>query len=320
MKNKVILCHPFSERETAHLKGETDLIAAEEQGGLASAAKTHPDTLGLISFLSDRIDERLMDSLPRLKVIANYAVGYNNIDFRCAAERGITVCNTPDVLTEATADLTLALLLAASRRIIEADRFMRRELFKGWGAALMLGKELSGSVLGVVGLGRIGAAVARRALAFGMKVVYVSPSPKTELEKSLGVQRVDLDELLERSDVVSLHLPYSPAVHHLFDREAFRRMKPGAVFINVSRGQLMDEAALLEAVNSGHLFAAGLDVYEREPRMTPGLTSCERIVLAPHIGSATETTRERMAEMVVGDVLRVLSGQQPKYPIPEQLL
>lgn len=318
MKNKVILSHPFSERQTEHLRQRSELILAEEEyGDLTAAAAAHPDSRGLISFLSDRVDEPLMDCLPRLKVIANYAVGYNNIDFRRAAGRSITVCHTPDVLTEATADLTMALLLAASRRIVEADRFVRRGLFKGWGARLMLGKELSGAVLGIVGLGRIGGAVARRARAFGMEVVYHSTSRKPELEKRLGVQRVDLDELLRRSDVVSLHLPYSPEVHHLFDRESFGRMKPGAVFINVSRGQLMDEAALLDALNSGHLFAAGLDVYEREPELTPGIKDCERIVLAPHIGSATEATRERMAEMVVGDVLGVLSGERPKYPIPE---
>lgn len=315
MKHKVILAHPFTPRQQERLTADFDLILADNYPDLETAAKANPETLGLISFLSDRVDEGLMDLLPNLKVIANYAVGTNNIDIPAALSRGIQVCNTPDVLTDATADLTMALLLAAARRIVEADSFVREGLFTGWGANLMLGRELRGSVLGIVGLGRIGTAVAERALAFGMEVVHYSRSPRRETERRLAVRRVEMDELLERSDIVSLHLPYSPQVHHLFNRDAFRRMKAGSIFINVSRGQLMDETALLEVLDTGHLFAAGLDVYEREPAVTEGLLQCRRVVLAPHIGSATDDTRQRMAEMVSWDVSLVLSGKAPLYPV-----
>ncbi len=316
MKSKVILTHPFTERQMNWLRERVQLIIAQDYPSIAAAADANPDTQGLISFLSDTIDESVLNHLPMLRVIANYAVGYNNIDIRRAVGRGVRICNTPDVLTDATADLTLALLLAACRRIVEADRFVRDGRFTGWGATLMLGKQLRGSVLGIVGLGRIGTAVAERVRAFGMKVIYFSPSSKKETESRLGVVRVSWDELLDQSDVISLHLPYHPKVYHLFDGRAFARMKTGSIFLNVSRGQLMDETALLEALKSGQLFAAGLDVYEREPRITPELLACERIVLTPHIGSATDQTRERMAQMVCEDVVRVLAGQEPKYPIP----
>lgn len=317
MKPKIILAHPFTPQQIDWLESRCELIMAEDYPDLIQTAKAHPDTMGLISFLSDTVDDTLLDELPGLKIVANYAVGYNNIHVASARKRGIWVTNTPDVLTDATADLTMTLLLAACRRLIEADRFVRSGQFKGWGATLMLGKDIKDAVLGIVGLGRIGGEVARRARAFGMKVIYTANSPKPEMEKQLGVERVDFDQLLTRSDFISLHLPYSPAVHHLFDRAAFARMKAGSVFINVARGGLMDEAALVQAVNSGHLFAAGLDVFEAEPRVHPGVIQNERIVIAPHIGSATEHTREKMAMMAAEDVLRVCGGEKPLFPVSE---
>jgi len=311
------MAHPFTRQQIDSLGEQVQLIDGQKYKTLTEAAMAHPDTQGLISFLSDPVEKNLIDLLPDLRIIANYAVGYNNIDVDYAVSKGIWVCNTPDVLTNATADLTLALLLAASRRIVEADRYVREGRFNGWGATLLLGKELDQAVLGIVGLGRIGTAVAQRALSFGMKVVYVSPSPKTELEHHLGIKRVDFNELLEKCDIISLHLPYSPKVHHLFNRDAFFRMKPGAIFINVSRGQLMDEAALADALKAGHLFAAALDVYEQEPLVSSELLKCEQVVLAPHIGSATTQTREKMAEMVSTDVIRGLSGKVPLFLVAE---
>jgi glyoxylate reductase len=317
MKPKIILTHPFTPLQVEWLKARVDLVLADDYPDLHQAAEAHSDAVGLISFLSDPVDGALLERLPNLRIVANYAVGYNNIHVARAVERGIWVTHTPDVLTDATADLTMTLLLAACRRLIEADQYVRQGQFKGWGATLMLGRELTGAVLGIVGLGRIGGAVARRARAFGLRVLYTANSDKPELERELGLERVDFDQLLSQSDIISLHLPYSKAVHHLFDASTFARMKPDSIFINVARGGLMDEAALVEAVKSGHLFAAGLDVFEAEPTVHPGVLACQRIVVAPHIGSATHQTRERMAMMVAEDVLRVCQGEVPRYPVLE---
>jgi len=268
----------------------------------------------LVSMLSDRIDRAFLEACPRLRVVANYAVGVNNIDLAAAAARGVWATNTPGVLTDATADLAFGLLLSVARRIPESERFLREGRFDGWAPLLFLGADVASATLGIVGLGRIGQAVARRARAFGMEVVYSGHRRKPE-EQEQGARFVSHDELVATSDFVSLHCPLTPETRHLFDARAFGRMKRGAILVNTARGPVVDEAALVEALQSGHLGGAGLDVFEDEPKVHPGLLALPNVVLTPHTGSATRGTRLRMAEMVCEDVERVLAGQAPKFPV-----
>lgn len=314
---KVILAHPYSEQAVAILRREFALAVAEEEGGLAEACRRHGDAEGLISFLSDPVDRAVIGGLKKLKVIANFAVGYNNVDVAAALEHGVMVCHTPDVLTRATADLAMALILAASRRLVEGDALVRAGGFAGWRAGLLLGKELNGAVLGIVGMGRIGLAVALRARAFGMKVIFYSRSPKPQIERKYGFARVTFLELIRSADAVSLHLPYSPGLHHLFNRDALALMKRDAVFVNTARGPLMDEEALADALERGELLGAGLDVYEEEPKVNERLKKLANVVLLPHLGSATERTRREMALMTVQDVRLALSGRRPRHLVPE---
>lgn len=318
MKKKVILTKNYLQPAIDRLNDVFDLVVAEESGkDLAAVVKEHADAEGLISFLSDKIDRNLMDLAPNLKIIANYAVGYNNIDVAAALEKGIFVTHTPDVLTEATADLTMALVLAVCRRILESDEFVRAGKFEGWGAKLMLGKELRGSVFGVVGLGRIGLATAKRAAGFGMKVMYYSKTRKPEIEQELGFKYARFVDVVKEADVLSLHLPYSEDVHHLFNKDTFDLMKPNAVFINAARGALMDENYLAAKLEKGELFGAGLDVYEFEPKVTQRLLALKNVVMAPHIGSATDETRLEMAMMTVRGVENALQGVKPDFLVPE---
>ena len=238
----------------------------------------------------------------------------NNIDLAAAAARGVWATNTPGVLTDATADLAFGLLLSAARRIPESERFLREGRFDGWAPLLFLGADDAGATLGIVGMGRIGQAMARRARAFGMEIVYAGRSRRPP-EEEQGARFVPLDELLATSDFVSLHCPLTPATHHLLDAKALARMKPGAIVINTARGPVVDEAALVEALRDGHLGGAGLDVFEEEPKVHPGLLALDNVVLTPHTGSATRGTRLRMAEMVCEDVERVLAGQPPLHPV-----
>ena len=233
-----------------------------------------------------------------------------------AAELGIQVCNTPNVLTEATADLAWTLLLAGARRLVEADALVRSGRFHGWRVDMLLGRPVYNRTLGIIGLGRIGSAVARRARGFDMRVIYTGRRRASEpREAELGVHFVDKAELLRESDFVSVHLPLSTDTRHYLDRNALFAMKKGAVLVNTGRGPVVDENALAEAVASGHLFSAGLDVFEREPEIEPRLLDLERVVLAPHIGSATDETRVAMARAVAADVARVLRGEPPLNPV-----
>ena len=288
---------------------------ATEAGEVLAGAR---EAEGLVSMLSDRIDAAFLDACPKLRVVSNYAVGVNNVDLRAAAERGVWVTNTPGVLTDATADLAFGLLLAAGRRIPESERFLREGRFDGWAPLLFLGADVAGARLGIVGMGRIGQAMAARARAFGMEVVYVQRTPLApERERELGVRFVELDELLATSDFVSLHTPLTDRTHHLIDAAAMARMKKGAILINTARGPVVDEAALVEALRSGHLGGAGLDVFEEEPKIHPGLLALDNVVLTPHTGSATVGTRLRMAMMVAEDVERVLDGGAPLHSVNE---
>jgi len=274
------------------------------------------DATALVTLLSDNIDAEIINALPRLKIIANYAVGFNNIDIEAAKAKGVIVTNTPDILTDATADLAMALLLAAARRIVEADKFVRKGLFEGWKPELFLGIELNGKTLGIIGLGRIGKAVAKRAQAFGMKVIYHNRRPLTsEEEKNLDVEYRSLEQLLKESDFVSLHVPLTSETYHLLSRNKLKLMKPSAVLINTSRGAVVDEEALIEFLQQGKIAAAGLDVYENEPEVPYALKELDNVVLLPHIGSATVETRNNMAVLVAKNVLAVLKGKKPLTPV-----
>jgi glyoxylate reductase len=272
---------------------------------------------GLLCLLTDAVDAGLMDAAgSRLKVISNYAVGFNNIDVAEATRRGIIVTNTPGALSEATADLAWALLFAAARRVAEGDRFTRAGRFTGWGPSLLLGADIRRKTLGLIGLGRIGQAMVKPALGFEMRVVYHDIVRGEEaVEAELGVSYLPLPDLLDQADFISLHVPLLPETRHLIDASALRAMKPTAVLVNTSRGPIIDEAALVRALNEGWIAGAGLDVYEAEPALAHGLVECERAVLAPHIASATWETRTKMAEMAVEAVLDVLAGRNPRHRV-----
>ncbi len=276
----------------------------------------------LVCLLTDRIDREIIDAGANLRVIANVAVGYDNIDIACARSRGIAVTHTPDVLTEAVAEFTWGLILAVTRRIPEGDRLLRRGEWKGWAFDFMLGAGLAGKQLGIVGMGRIGLAVAARAPAFGMRVVYMSAEPvDTTLYAGPAslppFAPLSLDRLLATSDVVSLHVPLTPATRHLIDQKALARMKRTACLVNTARGAVVDEAALAWALREGLIAGAALDVYAREPEVHPELLALENVVLAPHLGSATTETRTAMADLAASNVLAVLAGRPPLTPVPE---
>jgi len=264
---------------------------------------------GLICLLSDRVDEALLDAAgPGLRVVANYAVGLDNVDLEACRARGIAVAHTPGVLTDATADLAWALLLAVARRVREGDALVRSGSWSGWSPLQLLGTTLAGRTFGVVGLGRIGAAAAQRARGFGMDVVYTGRSRRVQEEARLEARFVSLEELLEVSDVVSLHCPSTPETRHLIDVEALARMRSSAILVNTARGDVVDEAALVDALREGQIGGAGLDVFEREPLVHEGLVELDNVVLAPHLGSATVETRGAMARMVAEAVIAVLEG------------
>lgn len=270
----------------------------------------------LISLLTIRVDEALLARAPRLRIVANAVVGFDNVDVAACEARGIAVTNTPDVLTDATADLTMALLLATVRRLRQAEASLRAGEFHGWGFWDYLGGDLHGAKLGIFGMGRIGQAVARRARAFGMEIQYTNRSPLSgALIAELGARPVDLDTLITTSDVLSLHAPATPETAHLLDAAALARMKPGSYLINTARGKLVDEAALVRALRGGPLAGAGLDVFEREPAVEPGLLELDNVVLLPHIGSATTGTREAMAMLAARNVHAVLTGGSPLTPV-----
>jgi glyoxylate reductase len=257
---------------------------------------------GLIVMGNDSVNDELLDaSGPQLRIVANHAVGYDNVDLEAASRRGVVVANTPGVITGATAELTIALMLDLVRRVTEGDRFLRSRTAWNWAPKFMLGTGLAGKTLGIIGLGRIGAEVARLAEAFGMRVVYASRGPK-----ETGHERLELNELLRSADVVTLHCPLTPETRHLVDAAALRTMRRDAVLVNTSRGPVVDEAALVEAVKAGEIAGAALDVYEREPEVHPGLLELENVVLAPHLGSATGETRDAMGMLCVEAMRAVL--------------
>ena len=292
--------------------GSVDLHSADAALQHSELIDRARDVHAIVSMLNDQIDATLLDAATSLKVVSNVAVGYNNIDVKHARRRGVTVTNTPDVLTESLGDFTWALILAITRRLSEGERVVRKGEWKGWAFDYMLGTELRGKQLGLVGMGRIALAVAARASAFGVKVAFTS---RREMDVP-GAERMSIDKLLNTSDIVSIHVPLSPETRHLIDQKAIARMKRSAYLINTSRGPVVDEAALAWALQQHLLAGAALDVYEQEPIVHPDLLNLENVLLVPHLGSGTTETRTAMADLAVSNVIAVLGGQPPLTPVP----
>ena len=313
MKHQVVLTSEFPSIATELLSQECDVITHPSTGlrSEEDLIEILAEADGAITLLTDRVTRKVLESNPHLRVVANFAVGYNNVDIDAARSLGIVVTNTPDVLTDATADMTIALILATTRRLLEGDRMVRAGEFHGWHPLMMLGMPLQGRTLGIVGMGRIGFAVARRAAAFDMKVIYASRSARAEAD-ALGMQHVDLDTLTRTADVISLHAPLTAETKHLFDAARLRAMRKGSFLINTARGPLVDERALATVLRDGHLRGAGLDVYEREPDVERELLDLENVILLPHIASATDDARSAMARLAATSVLDVLRGGAPK--------
>ena len=279
---------------------------------LVDTLREHPADV-LVPQLQEKVDAAVLDAgLPRLRCVSLFAVGYDNVDIPAATERRVVVGHTPGVLTDATADCAMGLMLAAARRLCEGDREMRAGRFHGWAPQYLLGQEVTRAQLGLVGFGRIGQAVARRALGFSMRVAYADTTdPPVAADLQGRVEQIDLDRLLRESDIVSLHTPLTAETRHLIGEAQLRAMKPTAILVNTSRGPVVDEATLVRALREGWIAGAGLDVYEHEPQIAPGLSECATAVLAPHLGSATVKTRAAMAELTARNALDAIAGRVP---------
>lgn len=309
-KPKVLLTRRIPSSALATLEAMCDVD--RNDGNQLSPEQLHArlsDKEGVVCVLTDAFTADVMDAAPRLKVIANVAVGYNNIDVPAATARGIVVTNTPEVLTEATADLTWALIMDITRRVSEGDRLIRRGAWKGWALDFMLGNELNGKTLGIIGFGRIGQAVAARAVPFGLRVIHA------DVQAVPGSGAIPVDRLLATSDIVSIHCPLTPQTRHMINQAALARMKRSAYLINTSRGPVVDEAALAWALRNGIISGAALDVYENEPAVHTDLLTLENVVLTPHLGSATTETRTAMADLAVRNAIAVLTGQAALTPV-----
>lgn len=317
LPRKVLVARRIPEVGLDLLSGlDVEVLSEEDPPPRTALLRAVRGASGILTTLTERVDAEVLDAAgPSLEVVANMAVGYDNIDVAAAEKRGVIITNTPGVLDETTADTAFMLMLAAARRLGEAERMVRAGRWRHWGPELLVGPDVWGKTLGIVGMGRIGQAVARRARGFGMSVLYTARSSKAEAERELGARRVHLEELLAESDFVSLHVPLTPQTHHLIGSKELRKMKSTSVLVNTARGPVVDEEALAEALAEGRIFAAGLDVYENEPGVHPKLLELENVVLAPHIGSASIETRNRMAEMAACNLLAVLRGEEPPNPV-----
>ncbi|MBT8163559.1 MULTISPECIES: D-glycerate dehydrogenase [Arthrobacter] len=317
--SKVVVTGRVPEAALEKLRTEHDVDAWTGPGSISreELLRRVAGADAVVSLLTERIDAELLDAAgPQLKVVANVAVGYDNIDVPACTQRGIIAANTPGVLTEATADIAFGLILMATRRLGEGERLIRSGQAWKWGMFFLLGSSLQGKTLGIVGMGGIGQATARRAKAFGMEIVYQSRSEiDPAIAAELGARRVELDELLAVSDVVSLHCPYGPTTHHLIGAEQLTAMKDTAYLVNTARGPIIDEAALATALRERQIAGAGLDVFENEPTVHPGLLELENVALVPHLGSATVETRTAMAMLAADNTLAVLNGNRPPAPI-----
>lgn len=311
---------------TRSLPGNIEKLLREEGHTVTKFNKDYPiskseliknakNADAVICLLTDPIDKEIIDHLEKCKVIANYAVGYNNIDVEYARSKGIIVTNTPDILTDATADIAVALVLACARGIIPGDKIVRDKKFTGWAPKLLLGIELKGKTVGIIGAGRIGQATAIRLKAFGTNVIYYNRTRKNEFEKEVKSKRVSLNYLLENSDIISIHIPLSKDTFHLINKENMVYLKQNAIIVNTARGEIIDENILINILKKNKIHSAGFDVYENEPKINPGLLKLKNVVLLPHIGSATVEARTKMAQLCAENVLRVLKGKSAKTPV-----
>lgn len=318
MKPKIFVTRQLAEESIQKLKAYFEVSVNPEDKVLSRQELTDAikDKDGVLCLLNDVMDARLIEAAPKLKVISNYAVGYNNIDLPAANKKKVAVYYTPGVLTDTTADLAWALILAATRRVVEADAFTRSHQFSGWDPKLFLGFDVHHKTLGIMGMGRIGLAVAKRAAGFNMKVLYTAQHDK-ELPDA---QFVTLETLLQESDVISVHLPYNDSSHHVLNEAAFAKMKKTAVVINTARGPIIDEQALVRALKNKQIAGAGLDVYEKEPEISPELFTFPQVVLLPHIGSATLETRTQMAMVAVENLIQFFFGQKTENLVNPKVL
>lgn len=317
----VLITRPIPEAGVQVLRAaglEVSVLPHDRPATPAELLQASEQADGMLSMLTDKVDAAFLAARPRLKAVANYAVGFNNIDVAGCTARRIGVSNTPDVLTNATAEIAWTLLMAAARRAGEAERALRAGTWDGWGPLQFLGVDVVGRTLGVVGAGRIGARFAQMAAGFEMRLLYHNRRPSAAME-ALGARLVPFEELLRASDFVSLHVPLTPETRHLMNAKAFSLMKPTAVLVNTARGAVIDEGALVEALREHRIFAAGLDVFEEEPKLQPGLYALENAVILPHIGSATVRTRDIMARLAGENLVAMLKGKRPATPVNPEL-
>ncbi|HSP87672.1 MAG TPA: D-glycerate dehydrogenase [Ignavibacteriaceae bacterium] len=273
------------------------------------------DADGVISLLTEKFDKELLDKIPNCKIVANVAVGYNNIDAVYAKEKNIIITNTPDVLTDSTADLAVALILACARRMPEGERLIREKKFKGWKPKLLLGIELKDKIVGILGAGRIGTETAIRIKAFKTRIIYFDRDVNHKLEKETGAEKLPLEEFLNKADVISVHLPLNKDTFHFMNRDRLKLLRKSAIIVNTSRGEIIDEKELIKLLKKKNIFSAGFDVYENEPNISPALLKLNNVVLLPHIGSATEEARTGMAKLAAKNVIEVLNGRKPLTPV-----
>jgi glyoxylate reductase len=314
MLGRTFVTRPIFDETLETLRAHTEVRANTEDRILSKSEliENLQDVDGVITLVTDRVDRDVLQNAGRLKVVAHFGVGYNNVDVEAATALGVVVTNTPGVLTETTADFAWSLLMAVARRIAEGDRFVRAGRFEFWGPQVMLGHDIYGKTLGIVGLGRIGRAMVRRAHGFSMKVIGSDAGRVPHaVMRELNVEPVPLAELLRHADFISLHVPLREDTHHLLDSRAFSSMKPTAIVINTSRGPVIDEKALVAALRSKRIAGAGLDVFEREPHIEPELLDLDNVVLAPHVGSASYDTRLKMSSMTAENLIAVLKGETP---------
>ena len=319
MKPVVTVTNLFPDKALEKLSPHCDLRTnqTENSPSALELAKIASESVVIVTYLSDKIDSAIIDKATNLKLIANYGAGFNNIDVEHAARKKIWVSNTPGVLHETTADLTWAMILGAARNVVPADRFTREKRFRGWSANMYLGEDVHGKTLGVIGCGEIGTAVARRAVGFNMKVLYFNRNRMTvEKEEELNAEFVGLEELLKRSDFVTVHAPLTDETNYMIGRDQFLIMKTNAYLIHTARGKVVDDKALVAALRENKIAGAALDVYENEPLLTEGMTELENLILLPHIGSASYATRNKMADLVIDNVLDVLQDKPPRCLVP----
>jgi len=321
---KVLVTRPIMEEPTKVLSDRCDVTIHENEFGIPreELLTIVKDIDAVITMLTEKVDAEFLEAAgPQLRIVANHAVGFDNVDLAACTAAGVMATNTPDVLTETTADTAWVLLMATARRIGEGERLLRARRPWIWGPLMMLGQDVHHKTIGIVGFGRIGQAVARRALGFGMKVLYADAVdlPK-DITEPLGAERRELDDLLAEADFISIHVNLTPATRHLFGAEQFEKMKDTAVLVNTSRGPVIDEAALADALKAGQIFAAGLDVFEREPDVHPGLLELESVVIIPHLGSATVDTRNAMGLLAVENVFAALDGTSPPTLLNPEVL